>query len=64
LIDLFIHAPATGAKMDKPGFAPPSFLAHIRFADYSCGAFKINLAVDRLPDFDGCPSPADGSPGI
>ena len=43
-----------------PGFAndsneksplPDSFKKHIQFSDYSCGAFKINLAVDKLPKF-------------
>eukprot|EP01034_Spumella_vulgaris_P021985 gene21985-28072_t len=42
---------------------PPDFTHHIRHADYSCGAFKINCAVDRLPNFSCYPSPADGSPG-
>ncbi len=28
-----------------------------------CGAFKINCAVDRLPNFECYPSPSDGSPG-
>jgi len=30
---------------------PRDFAHHIRFADYSCGALKINCAVDRLPNF-------------
>lgn len=39
---------------------PKDFQHHIRFADYSCGAIKINCAVDRLPNFECYPSPADG----
>jgi phytoene dehydrogenase-like protein len=31
--------------------------------DFSCGAFKINCAVDKLPNFLCYPSPADGKPG-
>lgn len=42
---------------------PADFQHHIRFADYGCGAFKINCAVDRLPNFECYPSPSDGSPG-
>eukprot|EP01038_Epipyxis_sp_PR26KG_P005498 gene5498-7611_t len=42
---------------------PDDFTQHIRFSDYSCGAFKINLAVNKLPNFTCYPSPKDGSPG-
>ena len=42
---------------------PQNFTHHLRFADYSCGAFKINCAVDKLPNFSCYPSPADGSAG-
>jgi phytoene dehydrogenase-like protein len=35
---------------------PRWFQHHIRFAEYACGAFKINLAVDRLPNFACCPN--------
>mmetsp|Transcript_4881 Transcript_4881/g.7431 ORF Transcript_4881/g.7431 Transcript_4881/m.7431 type:complete len:828 (+) Transcript_4881:54-2537(+) len=42
---------------------PKDFTQHIRFSDYSCGAFKINCAVTALPNFTCYPSPADGSPG-
>jgi phytoene dehydrogenase-like protein len=41
----------------------PDFVHHVRFADYGCGAFKINMAVDKLPNYACLPSPADGSPG-
>jgi phytoene dehydrogenase-like protein len=42
---------------------PNDFTHHIRFSDYSCGAFKINCAVNKLPNFACYPSPPDGSPG-
>jgi len=42
---------------------PAAFNRHIRFADQACGAMKINVAVDQLPNFLCCPSPADGRPG-
>ena len=37
--------------------------SHGRFADYSCQCFKINVAVDRLPNFACYPTAADGQPG-
>ena len=51
----------TGLAEDSP--LPQDFQHHIRFADYSCGALKINCAVDRLPNFECFPSPADGKAG-
>jgi phytoene dehydrogenase-like protein len=42
---------------------PREFVHHIRFLDYSCGAFKINCAISELPNFTCCPSPLDGSAG-
>lgn len=42
---------------------PPDFVQHIRFADYSCQAFKINMACDTLPNFACYPTAADGLPG-
>ena len=45
-----------------PGL-PRDFAHHIRHQDFSCGAFKINLAVDALPNFQCCPNSADGAPG-
>ena len=42
---------------------PPEFVHHLEHTDFSCGAFKINCAVDRLPDFTCYPSPIDGRPG-
>lgn len=40
----------------KSNDLPIDFAKHIRFADYSCGAFKINCAIDRLPNFTCCPN--------
>lgn len=31
--------------------------------EYSCGAFKINCALSKLPNFACFPSPSDGKPG-
>ncbi|KAK3277937.1 hypothetical protein CYMTET_14091, partial [Cymbomonas tetramitiformis] len=42
---------------------PAGFRKHVRFADYSCGAFKINCAVDRLPDFACYPTDPSGVAG-
>ena len=39
------------------------FNHHIEHTDFSCGAFKINCAVNKLPDFSCYPSPKDGSVG-
>ena len=42
---------------------PQEFVHHLQHTDFSCGAFKINCAVDRLPNFTCYPSPLDGKPG-
>ena len=42
---------------------PQDFVHHIRFADYSCQAFKINIACDELPNFACYPTGKDGLPG-
>jgi len=42
---------------------PPAFAKHVAHADYSCGAFKINLALSGLPNFACMPSSPDGAPG-
>ena len=42
---------------------PGDFQRHIRFADYACGAFKINCAVDRLPNFECIPNDPSGKVG-
>ena len=39
------------------------FKHHVEHTDFSCGAFKINLAVNKLPNFSCYPSPEDGSVG-
>jgi phytoene dehydrogenase-like protein len=45
------------------GVLPDSFRRHIEHADYSCGAFKINLALSRLPQFACMPGTAPGEAG-
>ena len=42
---------------------PQEFVHHLQHTDFSCGAFKSNCAVDRLPNFTCYPSPLDGKPG-
>lgn len=39
------------------------FSHHVKSTDFSCGAFKINCAVDKLPNFTCYPSPEGGEPG-
>lgn len=41
---------------DGNALAPRSFLTHLQHSDLSCGSFKINCAIDRLPDFTCIPS--------
>ncbi|KAF4681961.1 Pyridine nucleotide-disulfide oxidoreductase domain-containing protein 2 [Perkinsus olseni] len=38
---------------DRPKSLGDRFTSQIRFTDYSCGAMKINCAVDRLPQIPG-----------
>ena len=40
-----------------------NFLNHIKHTDFSCGAFKINCAVNKLPNFSCFPSPIGGEVG-
>lgn len=54
---------ARDSGYDEASPLPPEFQRHIRYAEHGCGAFKINCAVDRLPDFECCPSAPDGTPG-
>ena len=42
---------------------PPDFVHHIKHTDFSCGAFKINCAVNKLPNFTCYPSPEGGQVG-
>ena len=49
-------------KTDKNGL-PPDFVHHIKHTDFSCGAFKINCAVNKLPNFTCYPSPKGGEVG-
>ena len=51
----------TFLKLVPDGSLPDSFRRHIRHVDYSCGAFKINLALSRLPQF-AC-MPGNGAAG-
>ncbi len=53
----------TGLLSKNQSPIPRDFSNHIRFADYSCQCFKINMAVDRLPNFECYPTGADGLPG-
>ncbi|KAF4674982.1 Pyridine nucleotide-disulfide oxidoreductase domain-containing protein 2 [Perkinsus chesapeaki] len=38
---------------DRPDVLNDRFTSQIRFTDYSCGAMKINCAIDRLPQIPG-----------
>lgn len=53
----------SGAHHSEKTPLPLDFIKHLRFADYSCGAFKINCAVNALPNFLCYPSSANGTPG-
>ena len=53
--------------LDSPssaGALPPPLVRHLRHTDFTCGSFKINCAVDRLPSFVCCPSSVCTSTGI
>ena len=41
---------------------PVEFAKEISSTDYSSPVTKINVAVDRIPNFKASPSPSDGSP--
>lgn len=49
--------------LDAAAPLPPDFVRHIRHVDYSSQCFKINLAVNALPNFACYPTAADGKPG-
>jgi phytoene dehydrogenase-like protein len=51
----------SGVKEESP--LPRDFQHHVRFADYACGAFKINCAVDTLPNFTCLPNKAPNVAG-
>ena len=53
----------TFVELLDAGALPPSFTEHIRHTDYSCGAFKINLALSCLPQFACMPDAPPGVPG-
>uniref|UniRef100_A0A6B2L1B1 Pyridine nucleotide-disulfide oxidoreductase domain-containing protein 2 n=1 Tax=Arcella intermedia TaxID=1963864 RepID=A0A6B2L1B1_9EUKA len=44
---------------DGAGPLPADFQRQIRLTDYSCGALKINCAVDSLPNFACLPNTSD-----
>jgi phytoene dehydrogenase-like protein len=53
----------SGSHTALPTPLPLDFIQHLRFSDYSCGAFKINCAVNSLPNFSCYPSDPNGQPG-
>lgn len=42
---------------------PPTFLQHVKHANYDSAVFKINLAISKLPNFTCCPTDPSGAPG-
>ena len=42
--------------MMDPNILDKDFSQRIKTTDYSCGAFKINLAVNELPNFKCYPT--------
>lgn len=52
-----------GAGGAGPPPLPPTFLQHIKHADYQSAVFKINLAISKLPNFTCCPTDPSGAPG-
>lgn len=48
---------------DGPPPLPPTFMQHIKHADYQSAVFKINLAISKLPNFTCCPTDPSGAPG-
>jgi phytoene dehydrogenase-like protein len=43
---------------------PKGFIHRIQHTDYTCGAMKINLAVDCLPNFTCLPNSVNGKSGL
>ncbi len=52
-----------GGETAVESVLPKDFTDHLRFADYACGALKINCAVNKLPDFFCKRNGPDGKPG-
>ena len=50
----------TFLRLAKDGAYPDGFLAQIRSLDFSSGVFKLNLALDALPNFTACPGSSPG----
>ncbi|CAM6103639.1 unnamed protein product [Calypogeia fissa] len=51
----------TFLKLLPDGVLPESFLSEIKSIDYKSGTTKINVAVDKLPQFSVCPSSGETS---
>jgi hypothetical protein len=49
----------TFKKLVSPKDLPEDFNKAIENIDYSCGAMKINLVVDKLPDFTCLPNKSE-----
>ncbi len=52
----FLELLPRGALDAFPPALPPPFARHVAATDHSCGAFKINLALSRLPQFACLPT--------
>ncbi len=50
----------TFTKLMDPATLPPDFRAAIDRIDYSSASMKINVALERLPDFTACPGSEPG----
>eukprot|EP00742_Colponemidia_sp_Colp-10_P008874 GILJ01009638.1.p1 GENE.GILJ01009638.1~~GILJ01009638.1.p1 ORF type:complete len:581 (+),score=102.40 GILJ01009638.1:22-1743(+) len=53
----------TYTKLVDPSLLPAEFNSHIRLIDYTAPQTKINMAVDRLPNFKAIPNGPDNQPG-
>ncbi|XP_019711268.1 uncharacterized protein [Elaeis guineensis] len=53
----------TFVELVPPNVLPEDFICAIKNSDYSSGTTKINLAVDKLPQFQCCkPNPSQAGP--
>jgi len=62
-VELFPSSSSSSSSSSSTSPLPPDFLQRIRHTDYASGVFKINLALDRLPNFTCCPSPSSNEAG-
>ncbi|XP_064172736.1 pyridine nucleotide-disulfide oxidoreductase domain-containing protein 2 [Anguilla rostrata] len=53
----------TFKKLTPQGSLPPEFIKAISQIDYTSPVTKINVALDRLPNFLAAPNARDGTPG-